>query len=203
MTETYIAPVSAGDRPDPIALIPESQRRLSVGDYHRMIEAEILGPDDRVELLEGVIVEMTPQSPAHFRVIRLLTGILVRGCGPGFEVGVQGPLTVSGTSEPEPDLFVSAGQSSADEHPRTALLVVEVSVSSEKRDRVLKAYLYARAAIPEYWIVDVDRRELTVLRDPDCNAGNYRTSLVLGGDAAVSALKLPGVAFSVRALFPS
>lgn len=78
MTAPCIGDVSSSEAPDPLRLIPESYHRLTVGDYHKMIEAEVLGPDDKVELLEGVLVAKTPQSPAHFAIIRVLTGLLAR-----------------------------------------------------------------------------------------------------------------------------
>lgn len=200
--QPYIGDVNPAEPPDPLLLIPESHRRLTVEVYHRMIEAEVLGPDDKVELLEGVLVELTPQSPLHARVIRVLNGLLVRGAGPGFEVGVQVPLTVSATSEPEPDLFIIPAGSADTGHPRTALLVVEVSRSSSKRDRILKAFLYARAAIPEYWIVDVEGEELEVLTQPDPADGKYKSSVRYSREATVSAGSVPGISVPVGKLFP-
>lgn len=202
MTEAYIGRVSSLGPPDPLTLLPESLRRLSVADYHRMVDAEVLGPDDRVELLDGVIVEMTPQSPPHAQVIRILNGLIAKALGPEFQLGVQLPLTISDRSEPEPDLAVIAAGNFHAAHPTTAFLVIEVCRGAGKRDRVLKSYLYARAQIPEYWLVDVEREEIEVLRDPDPSTGIYRSSTVVGRAGSVTALKVPGVVIAVDALFP-
>lgn len=186
---------------DPLVIIQQSQRRLTVDEYHRMIDAGIFDEDDKVELLAGVLVEMTPQSGRHAYAIQILTGLLVRGVGPGFDVRVQLPLTVSDASEPEPDFaVVPAGTGAADAHPTTALLVVEVSRASLARDRAVKAPLYARAGVNEYWIVNLDAAEVEVFRDPDSGAGRYRASHTVDREGELNAVALPGVRVKVSAM---
>lgn len=187
---------------DPLALIPEHHRRLTVREYHQMIDAGVFEEGERVELLEGVLVDMTPQSGPHAFVIEVLNTLLVRGIGPDLRVRVQLPLTVSDRSEPEPDLAVVPARSSASDHPTTALLVVEVARGSLKRDRAIKVPLYARANVGEYWIVDVDAAQVEIFRDPDPKAGRYRSSHTVGREDQLEATTLPGLSVSVGALFP-
>lgn len=163
------------------ALLLESPRRLSIEDYHRMIETGILGEDERVELLEGVIVAMSPQKDAHAWAIEWLNRFLARTLGDEFRVRPQLPLTLGELNEPEPDLaVVSSAARVKGEHPGSALLVVEVSgVDSLARDRKVKAPLYARFGILEYWLVDLEHETVEVFGDPDPSAGAYRRSRTL------------------------
>ncbi len=129
--------------------LAERQRRITLDEYHRMAEAGILGEDEHVELIDGMLVAMTPQGRAHARVIQRLTRLLVRALGDDLEVLPQLPLTLPDDSEPEPDLAVVRAEDaqSGEHHPRTALLVVEVAGDSLRLDRGSKAALYARAGI--------------------------------------------------------
>ena len=106
----------------------EGQRRITVDEYHCMIEAGILGEDEHVQLLSGTLVAMTPQGRPHARVVQRLNRLLVRAIGDDLEVLTQLPLTLLDESEPEPDLAVVRAEDaqSAEHHPRTAVLVIEV-----------------------------------------------------------------------------
>lgn len=185
---------------DPLVIIPESHRRLTVRDYHLMIDAGVFDEDDHIELLEGVLVDMTPQSGPHAWAIQVLTGLLVRAVGVEFDVRVQLPLTVSETSEPEPDFAVVRAGERSGEHPRTALLVVEISRGSLKRDRAVKVPLYARANVPEYWIVNLDKGEIEVFVDPDAASGRYRRARTVRREDQVTSETLPAVTIAVAAL---
>jgi Uma2 family endonuclease len=178
-------------------------RRFSVAEYHRMVEAGILGEDDRVELIEGVIVEMTPQGPRHARLIQRL-------CDPAFArvpvdhvVRCQLPLTLGPGSEPEPDVAIvrrsDAGSDTS--HPTTASLVFEVSGQSLQADRTTKSALYAAAGIPEYVIVNVDGTCLEVHREPDPASRRYRSLATLARGQAFESSSVPGFAFRADALF--
>lgn len=183
------------------ALLLETPRRLSVEEYHRMIQAGILGEDERVELLEGVIVAMTPQQPPHARRIEWLSHFLGRRLGDDFRVRSQLPLTLGESSEPEPDVaVVRAGSGSEDRHPATALLVIEVADASLRKDRA-KASLYARAGVPEYWIVNVKDRVVEVLLDPDPPAGRYRRTRTCAVGETLTSETLPEVSFPLAELF--
>ena len=155
---------------------PELQRSITLDEYHRMIEAGVFGEDEHVELLDGVLVRMSPHSPAHAQVIARLTHAFVRALGDAYVVRVQLPITLVPMSEPEPDFaIVTAEEAEAPEHhPQHPLLVVEVGVSSVEPDRTIKAELYARARIPEYWLVDVPARRVEVRTEPDSRRARYR-----------------------------
>jgi Uma2 family endonuclease len=186
-----------------LMLVLDRQRRLSVGDYHRMVEAGILGEDDHVELLEGVMVQMTPQGPRHAKLIRRLCDPTFSRVSPDHVVQCQLPLTIGDDSEPEPDVSIvrRADAASDTNHPTTASLVFEVSGESLQNDRLTKSALYASAGIPEYVIVNVEQECLEVHRDPDSASRRYRTLVTLAGDQVFESSAAPGFAFRVSALF--
>ena len=136
--------------------------RLDVGTYKRMVATGLLDGLP-IELLEGLLVEVSPQGEAHAEVIRRLTRHL--GTARAW-LDVQLPLEAEWGSMPEPDLALTERQHPPGRHPRTALLVVEVAVTSHKKDRGEKADLYAWAPIPTYWLVDVPGRTVEVRTDP-------------------------------------
>ena len=182
----------------------ERLRPISVDEYHRMIEAGILDEDEKVQLIDGMLVAMTPQGRPHAYVIQWLTRQLVRALGDDFELLPQLPLTLSASSEPEPDLAVVRAQDAASRthHPATALLVIEVSGDSLRFDRRTKAALYARAGIPEYWIVNLEDASIEVYRDPEAASGIYRQTLVVRRGETLTAAAVPGVQVDVAPLFP-
>jgi Uma2 family endonuclease len=143
-------------------------RRWTREEYDRMIDAGILTTQDKVQLIEGEIVEMTPQKSPHGITLTLAQRLLEKAAGDQRYVRIQLPLALGPDSEPEPDIAVVAGspRDDWDEHPTTALLVIEVAGSSLRFDRTTKARVYARAGIPEYWIINVGKRCVEVHRDP-------------------------------------
>ena len=184
------------------ALLLESPRLLSVDEYHRMMETGILDEDEGVELLEGVIVAMSPQSPPHARCIQWLTRFLSRTLGDEYAVRVQLPLTLGARNEPEPDVaVVRADDTSRDRHPGAAVLVIEVAGDSLRRDRHIKAALYARGGIPEYWIVNVEAQVIEAFADPDAAAGAYRRTRTVAASEIIASEALPPDSFSVSDLF--
>jgi len=137
--------------------------RLDVETYNRIVESGAL-EGQRVELLDGVLVEMSRQSPAHTLVItRLMRHFAAT---PRWWTRVQMPVEVRPDSEPEPDLMIVADEPSPDQHPSTGLLVIEVAVSSQMIDRNVKAAKYAAAGIPTYWLVDLPARLIEVRTEP-------------------------------------
>lgn len=141
--------------------------RLSRRQYDRMVETGVLGEDDRVELLEGVIYAMSPQGTAHARVIRRLNNHLVLALAGRALVSPQLPMAASDDSEPEPDLALTwLEDDEADDHPGRAHLVVEVAHTSQAYDLGLKARVYARAGVPQYWVVDLRARVVHEHRGP-------------------------------------
>jgi len=170
--------------------------RLDIETYDQMVASGAL-EGEPVELLEGLLVEtMSPQSPYHAAAIERLERYLA---GARARLRTQLPLTVPPDSEPEPDLALVAEAPPPAQHPRTALLVVEVSLSSPGVDRGVKAELYARAGVPTYWLVDVRGRAVEVRSDP--GPDGYRRREVYGPGAAVPS-PAPGVGdLDVAALF--
>lgn len=184
------------------ALLLESPRLLSVDEYHRMIAAGIFDEDERVELLEGVIVAMAPQNPAHAYCIQWLTRFLVRRLGDEYAVRPQLPLTLGKRNEPEPDLtVVRADSASKDHHPGTAVLAIEVSGDSLRKDRRVKAAVYARFGITEYWIVNLEARVVEVFSDLDASTGAYRRTRTIPVAETVTSEALPELSFPVAELF--
>jgi Uma2 family endonuclease len=178
------------------------QRRITVDEYHRMIAAGILCEGEHVQLISGTLVAMTPQGAPHARVIQRLNRLLVRAVGDDLVVRPQLPLMLVDDSEPEPDLAVVRARDaeSGERHPRTALLVVEVAGESLPLDRQAKAVLYARAGIPEYWIVNLAESSVEVRREPDPASGSYRTKAVARSGDTLVAASLPGLSIGVADL---
>lgn len=176
-------------------------------EYDRMAEAGILAPDERVELLEGEIITMTPQHGPHAASIGLVEAALRRAFGSTHWIRIQSPLIMDPDSEPEPDLAVVPGspREYVQEHPRTALLVVEVSDTTVDKDRRYKTRVYARSGIQEYWIVNLAERCLEVYRDPVAapgHASSYRSSQKLSPSDSLAPLAAPGATVTVAELLP-
>jgi len=193
---TAIAP------PGKAPLSPVRHRRFSVAEYHRMIRAGILGEDEHVELLQGEIVRMSPMEKPHGRVTARLDRWFQRNLADEYSVRVQLPLTLR-DSEPEPDLAIvhEEEEAAARRHPKTALLVLEVADTSVRHDLPIKARIYAKARIPEYWLVVVRKRLVEVLRDPDAKKGAYRSRVTVPGGGVLTPTSFPGLKLPVRSLF--
>ena len=145
-----------------------TRRRFTLAEYHRMGEAGILGEDDRVELIEGEIVQMSPVGDRHVAFVINLTNLLaVRLAGHAL-VSAQNPVTLADDTEPQPDLTVvrRRGFRERKPHPQDVLLVIEVADTSLAYDRTTKLRLYAEAGISEYWIVDCTAEVVEVYRNP-------------------------------------
>lgn len=135
----------------------ETDSHVDVIRYFALAEEGLIAPDDRVELLNGVIVSMPPQSPLHASGV-MRTERVLRDALPGkVSLRVQMPFLAGVKSVPEPDIAVVAGDESdyVDRHPASALLVVEVAVSTLGQDRLTKASIYAAAGVLDYWIVNL------------------------------------------------
>lgn len=172
-------------------------------EYSHLVETGQLGPDDRVELLEGVIVEMSPQGIRHASGIRRVDAV-VRAAFPDHVISVQLPFRAGSRSEPEPDVSVVPGEvrNYDKRHPDRAVLMVEVSDSSLVQDRLTKARIYAAAGVPEYWIVNLVDDVLEVYRSPDAEARLYRETTTLDRTAAVRPLNAPHAEIRVADLLP-
>jgi len=145
--------------------VPEHIRGLRTTEYDALVAKGLLD-GERVELLEGELVEMAPTSPDHASTVRLITFALYDQRPSGWTVRPQLPLAVPPRSEPEPDVAVVRDEDDSRRHPSWALLVVEVSRSSLVVDLEVKSLIYAAAGVPEYWVVDPDERVVHVHRVP-------------------------------------
>jgi len=183
---------------------PGGPTRMTVERYFALVDEGLLDPDDRVELLEGVVVAMSPRNPPHDAVVSLAARVLGRVVGDRAAVRCQCSIILNRYSAPEPDVAVVPGHERDYmlAHPTTALLVVEVADTSLAQDRLTKAALYAAAGIPEYWIVNLRDRQVEVLRDPEPAAGRYRERAVAGADARLAIVTLPGVEVAAAELLP-
>lgn len=166
--------------------VDPSVRRFTVDEYHRMIETGILTENERVELLDGWILEMSPIGPPHVVCLHLLMTLLQEAIPAGWFVSNQSPITML-NGEPEPDLAVIRGtlRDYVKRHPAPSDLglLVEVADASLQYDRLKKKPVYAVAGIPEYWIVNLIDRTLEVHRDPV--AADYRLREVIVADGQV------------------
>ena len=171
-------------------------------EYERMAEAGVLEPDARIELIDGEILEMAPHGTRHFTAIRLVEESLRTVFGLGYEIRTQGPLALDEGSEPEPDVAVVRGspRDFRQAHPRTALLIVEVSDTSLGFDRLRKKRVYARNRIPEYWILDLAGERLEVYRAP--RDDDYGEKQTLSALEQVIPLAVPDAAVAVSDLLP-
>jgi Uma2 family endonuclease len=147
------------------AIEPELVRPITRSEYERMIELGLF-QDERVELIRGVLVKMSPQLAPHASTIRKLTHLLVARLQGRFAVSIQSPLALSNDSEPEPDVAIVPLGDYDTRHPSTAVLVIEVSDTTLRKDR-LKAAVYASAGIGEYWIVNLGARTVEAHASPD------------------------------------
>ena len=178
-------------------------------EFMRACTLGVFAPDEKLELIEGEIVQKMPQNGPHATAIYLMQCALLAIFGPAFMVRVQLPLALGENSQPEPDVCVVEGDAHqfSQDHPTTASLVVEVADATVETDRSVKAALYARAGITEYWIVNVNDRTLEVHRQPSEITGmtlgyGYRSIQILDADQQVAPLQAPENLISVAQLLP-
>jgi Uma2 family endonuclease len=144
--------------------------RLTLEEYHAMIATGELGPDDRVELLRGLLVKKMSINPPHNATLRRLNRLLLSMLSEGWVVGIQGSITLPDDSEPEPDVMIAIGPESRyaerNPGPEDIALVMEVADSSIGHDANLKLSIYAAAKLPEYWLIDLVAGEVVVYTQP-------------------------------------
>ncbi|MCL5960621.1 MAG: Uma2 family endonuclease [Chloroflexi bacterium] len=176
-----------------------TRRRFTVSEYQQMARAGILGEDDRVELIDGEVIEMTPIGRRHAGCVIRLTELMVREFGSYAMVSPQNPVYLSEYTEPQPDLALLRRRpdfyTSSHPQPADVYLLVEVADSSADLDRRVKVPIYGRSGIPEVWLVDLEEETVTVYRDPI--ADGYHTARVpRRGDQLVPAA-FPGRTLAV------
>jgi Uma2 family endonuclease len=153
-----------------------------------MLRAGILHEDDRLELIDGQLIPMSPIGDSHVACVNRLNRLLVERTGPNIMVSVQNPVRLDEHNEPEPDVVLTTATDRAP-RPDDVLLLVEVADSSLMYDRETKLTLYAQAGIPEVWIVNLNETQIEVHRDPSGTV--YRTRHLANLDDTVAVELLP------------
>ena len=178
-------------------------------EYYKMAATGLFDRNERVELIAGEIITITPQDSRHATAVRLAEDAFRPAFGQGYDVRAQLPLDLSLHSQPEPDIAVVVGnpRDYRDAHPTTALLVVEVSGASLAYDRREKASLYAQADIADYWIVNLQDNLIEVYRQPSALSGQpfgygYRTLARYLIPDTVTPLAAPRTTVAVADLLP-
>lgn len=175
----------------------ESIRPLRRAEYDKLV---LLGAfqDERIELLEGALVHMSPIGTRHCAAVDQLNLVFVRALGDRARIRVQNPFAASDISEPEPDLLVAPLKDYLEDHPSEAYLVVEVAESSLAYDRGQKLRVYATRGVPEYWIVDVGARRIEVHRDP--SGAVFGSVRVFERGEVITLLRFPDVSVDVSSI---
>jgi Uma2 family endonuclease len=172
-----------------------TRHRLTVADYYRMAEVGVLGPQARVELIDGEVIDMAPIGSRHHAAVLRLSRQLQFAVGDHALVSVQGPLSLGEFSQPEPDLMLLQARADfyAAAHPvaTDVLLLIEVADTSARYDREIKLPLYARHGVTEVWIVDLHERCVRFFRQPA--EGRYLDATSTETPGRVTVPCLPGV----------
>ncbi len=175
-----------------------ARRRFTADEYQRMGQTGILPSTDRVELIDGEVLAMTPIGPRHCAAVDRATRVFVTRAGDAAIVRVQGSVRLDLFTEPEPDVVLLRPRADfyASAHPGSAdiLLIIEVAESSLAYDREVKAYVYARSGVAEYWLVDLNADVLHRYSSPQ--DGSYRVTRQEGRGQSVAPQLLPGCVVS-------
>lgn len=177
------------------------RHRLTVDGFLRMGAADILGEDARVELIEGDLIDMAPIGSRHAAVVGRLTHLLVQAAGDRAIVWVQNPISINQHSMPQPDIALlkprADSYSNAHPRPEEVFLIIEVAETTLAYDVGVKLPLYARAGIPEVWIIDVASRQITRYRNPSEDEYINTEPVSL---PEISLVALPGVSVDLSSL---
>ena len=176
-----------------------TQRLISVSEYYQMAHHGIIGDDERVELLCGKIIPMSPIGKRHALCVNQFAQVLLPILGTQASLTIQNPIQIDDYTEPEPDLAIIQAPLTryVDHHPRPeeVYLVIEVADTTLQKDRMVKLPLYARAGIPECWIVNVEGKAIEVYREPEADGYLHKQTL-RGGQTMTLPLGLGEVAVS-------
>jgi Uma2 family endonuclease len=179
------------------------RHRITVEEYHRMAEVGLLAPDARVELIEGVIIDMPPIGSRHAAAVDRLAELLHGAVGKRAIVRCQGAIQLGDLNEPQPDLALLARREDFYEQrnptPSDTLLVIEVSDTTLHHDLHTKMSLYARHGIPELWVVDVEGKRLHVFRNPAGTSYAQATASQKPGIMPIGSLS--GITVNLTSLF--
>ncbi len=176
----------------------------TVQDYYRMSDLGILDSNERTELIAGQIVIMTAKGTAHVITLQLLANNIQAQLGTTALIRTQDPIRLDNFSEPEPDLAIVKGTilDYTQQHPvpDDIYLVIEVADSTLKQDCQVKDKLYARSSIAEYWVVDINNRQVHIFRDP--TSTGYTSQLILTETHSISPLAFPEIVLSIASILP-
>ncbi|MBI3183109.1 MAG: Uma2 family endonuclease [Myxococcales bacterium] len=185
---------------DTSRIAPERFRPIRRSEYDRMVDLGLFD-GERVELLQGVLVQMSPQGAAHAHAVRRLMATLVPVLAGRAIVQAQLPLAASEESVPEPDLAVVPLGDYSRSHPSSANWVIEVADSSIQKDRYVKSEIYAAAGVPEYWLVDLMERTVEVRTAP--SGGRYTHLTTHRAGETLSPAAFPDVKIDLGEILPS
>ena len=163
-------------------------RRFTSDEVQAMLRAGILHEDDRLELIDGQLIRMSPIGDPHIACINRLNRLLVERTTPSIAVSIQNPVRVDEHNEPEPDVVLTTALEGGP-RPEDVLLLIEVADSSLEYDQDVKLPLYAQAGIPEVWIVNLRASQIEVHRAPSGDV--YRTRHLAGPEDTLSLDRLP------------
>lgn len=179
-----------------------TRKRFTTHEYEQIIAAGVIAEDDRVELLEGEIVEMSPLGPQHSACVSRLTSLFFQLGSQQVIIRVQDPIRLGDFSEPQPDIAIVQKRDDfyvgGHPEPEDVLLLVEVAESSLTYDRDLKMPIYARAGIPEVWIVALLPQVVDVYRSP--GETGYREIQQLRRGDTLTAVNLPELRLAVESV---
>ncbi len=177
-------------------------RRISVDEYYRMAEAGILHPDERVELIDGAIIQMSPIGVRHRDCVNTMTRLLINLLGDRYIVSPQNPVRLGNDTEPVPDVAVVAVQAIGREFRGSdVMLLVEVADTTYQFDRTVKLRKYASASIPEVWIVNLPDNTIEAFDTPE--GETYTRVRRLAPGQTLQSHQLPSVKIDVTAILES
>jgi len=179
-------------------------RKWTVKEYHKLGEMGFFHPEERVELLSGNIIKMSAKGTAHTSATRRTASVLRDLLGNQAAIYTQDPIALDDNSEPEPDIAVVRIDpfDYATHHPTPSevYLIIEVADSSLTFDREIKAKIYARSGIADYWVLNVGDRQLHVFREPAVDG--YQSEVILGETASISPIEFPAFNIAIQAMLP-
>lgn len=176
---------------------------FTVEGFQRLLEVGFFGEDDRIELLNGNLIVMSPIGIRHATAVRRTLNLFVRRYGHGSEVDAQNPAIIDRKSEPQPDILLlrpGISDELVKPHPKDILLLLEVADSSFFFDRSDKLDAYARNGICEYWLLDLNENRLHVFRQPA--GGKYEVEMVLERSGSIAPLAFPDLPVKISQMLP-
>ncbi len=180
-------------------LVQQLKRRFTISEYHQMAEVGILTPSDRVELINGEIIEMSPIGKRHAACVDRIARLCFERFGESVIVRVQNPILLNNLSEPQPDIALLQPRSDfyASGHPQPSdiFLIVEVADSSINYDQEVKIPLYSSSGITEVWLIDLNQNLVQVYQQPTPN--NYQIIQQFQPKNTLSPLAFPEINFRV------